>query len=73
MTLALTRRGAVREDVDLDMVVTLCFGSCFAHYLRTGREVPADFVERFVATVWPALAVGGEARSARGGPPRSRC
>ena len=73
MKLALARRGAVREDVHLDMVVTRCFGSCFADYLRAGREVPADFAERVVATAWPALAVGGEARSARGGPPGSRC
>ncbi|MEU6602705.1 hypothetical protein [Streptomyces flaveolus] len=55
------------------MVVTLRFGSCFADYLRTAREVPADFAERVVATAWPALVVGGEAHSARGGPPGSRC
>lgn len=55
---ALQRRGAVREDADLDMAVSLCFGSYFADYLRTGREVAADFAERVVATVWPALAAG---------------
>ncbi|MQY40207.1 hypothetical protein SRB17_82380 [Streptomyces sp. RB17] len=63
MTLvSLQRRGAVREDVDLGMIVTLCFGSYFADYLRTGREVPDDFAEGVVATVWPALAVHGEVR-----------
>lgn len=65
MTLvSLQRRGAVREEVDPDMVVTLCFGSYFADYLRTGREVPADFAERVVAALWPALAAEGEADSA---------
>ncbi|MEV5173705.1 TetR/AcrR family transcriptional regulator [Streptomyces flaveolus] len=65
MTLvSLQRRGAVREDVDLDMVVTLCFGGYFADYLRTGRDVPADFAERVVAAIWPTLAVDGEDHSA---------
>jgi AcrR family transcriptional regulator len=65
MTLvSLQRRGAVREDVDLDMVVTLCFGSYFADYLRTGQELPADFAERVVATIWPMLAVDGGDRGA---------
>ncbi|MFH9085648.1 TetR/AcrR family transcriptional regulator [Streptomyces sp. NPDC017673] len=64
MTLvSLQRRGAVREDVDLDMIVTVCFGSYFADYLRTGRDVPADFAERVVAAVWPTLAVDGESHS----------
>ncbi|GGT03680.1 TetR/AcrR family transcriptional regulator [Streptomyces chromofuscus] len=65
MTLvSLQRRGAVREDADLDLVVTLCFGSYFADYLRTGRDVPADLAERVVAAVWPALAVDGKAKPA---------
>ncbi|MER6980304.1 TetR/AcrR family transcriptional regulator [Streptomyces carpinensis] len=57
---SLQRRGAVREDADLDMVVSLCFGSYFADYLRTGREVPADFAEQVVAALWPAIAADGE-------------
>jgi AcrR family transcriptional regulator len=57
---SLQRRGAARADADLDMVVSLCFGSYFADYLRTGREVPADFAEQVVATVWPAIAVAAE-------------
>jgi hypothetical protein len=62
MTLvSLQRRGAVREDVDLDMVESLCFGSNIADYLRTGREVQGDLAERIVATLWPALAVDREA------------
>ncbi|MFE7171315.1 TetR/AcrR family transcriptional regulator [Streptomyces sp. NPDC057616] len=61
MTLvSLQGRGAVREDVDLDMIVTLCFGSYFADYLRTGQLVPADLAERVVGAIWPALATHGE-------------
>lgn len=52
----LQRRGAVREDVDLDMIVSLCFGSYFADFNRYGGSVSADFAERVVATLWPAMA-----------------
>ncbi|GAA4192461.1 TetR/AcrR family transcriptional regulator [Microbacterium oryzae] len=55
---ALQRRGAVREDVDVDMVVSLAFGSYFADFNRYGRDVPADFAERVVATLWPVIAGG---------------
>ncbi|WP_031089372.1 TetR/AcrR family transcriptional regulator [Streptomyces sp. NRRL WC-3549] len=61
---SLQRHGAVREDVDLDMIVTLCFGSYFGDYLRIERETPADFAERVVDAVWPAVAAHGEASSA---------
>jgi AcrR family transcriptional regulator len=66
---ALQRRGAVREDADLDMVVSLCFGSYFADYLRTGRDVGGDFAEQVVATLWPTLAAGHDVRTGgvRGG------
>ncbi|MET8981485.1 TetR/AcrR family transcriptional regulator [Streptomyces sp. NPDC004539] len=57
----LQQRGAVRQTVDLDMTVNLCFGSYFADYLRTGREVPADFAERVADTLWPAIAAHPEA------------
>ncbi|MBE4740345.1 TetR/AcrR family transcriptional regulator [Streptomyces caniscabiei] len=57
----LQRRGAVRRTADLDMAVSLCFGSYFADYLRTGREVPAGFAEQVAATVWPAIAVDPDA------------
>ncbi len=57
----LQQRGAVRQTVDLDMAVSLCFGSYFADYLRTGRDVPADFAEQVAATVWPAIAVNPSA------------
>jgi AcrR family transcriptional regulator len=52
----LQRRGAVREDVDLDMIVSLSFGSYFADFNRYGRDVPDDFAQRVVATLWPVIA-----------------
>ena len=51
----LQERGAIRKDVDLDVVVSLCFGSYFADYLRTGEAV-TDLPDRVVRTLWPALA-----------------
>ncbi|WP_203137317.1 TetR/AcrR family transcriptional regulator [Microbacterium sp. JZ31] len=52
----LQRRGAVREDVDIDMIVSLSFGSYFADFNRYGREVPPDYAEQVVATLWPLVA-----------------
>lgn len=54
----LQRRGSIRAEVDLDMVVTLCFGSYFADFNRYGGDVSADFAERVVAVLWPTLAAG---------------
>ncbi|WIB26846.1 TetR/AcrR family transcriptional regulator [Curtobacterium sp. MCSS17_015] len=52
----LQERGAVRKDVDIDIIVSLAFGSYFADFNRYGHDVPADFAERVVATLWPLLA-----------------
>ncbi|HEU5025412.1 MAG TPA: TetR/AcrR family transcriptional regulator [Spirillospora sp.] len=54
----LKERGAVRPDIDVDTVVTLCFGSFFADYLRTGESPGSDFADRIVGTLWPAIAAG---------------
>ncbi|GAA3825577.1 TetR/AcrR family transcriptional regulator [Streptomyces chiangmaiensis] len=51
----LQERGEIRNDVDLDTVVSLCFGSYFADYLRTG-EAGAELPDRVVDTLWPAIA-----------------
>lgn len=51
----LQERGEVREDADLDTFVTLCFGSYFADYLRTGGS-GTDIPDRLVDTLWPAIA-----------------
>lgn len=61
---SLQARGAVRSDVDVDMVATLCFGSYFADFNRYGRDVPTDFAERVVASLWPAIAAQDEAGQA---------
>ncbi|WP_431961383.1 TetR/AcrR family transcriptional regulator [Actinacidiphila sp. bgisy160] len=53
--LRLRERGEIRGDVDLDTVVTLCLGSYFADYLRTGGS-GADVAERVADTLWPAIA-----------------
>lgn len=60
----LRRRGAAREDIDVDTIVSLAFGSYFADFNRYGRAVPADFAERVVATLWPVIAGEGAAVSA---------
>ncbi|TXS70158.1 TetR/AcrR family transcriptional regulator [Streptomyces sp. me109] len=52
----LQRRGEVREDADLETVVTLCFGSYFADYLRTGQP-GAGVADRVVGSLWPTIAV----------------
>jgi AcrR family transcriptional regulator len=52
----LRERGAVRPDADLDIVVTMCFGSFFGDYLRTGESPGTDFADRIVDTLWPAIA-----------------
>jgi AcrR family transcriptional regulator len=53
----LQERGAVRQDVDLDIVVTMCFGSHFGDYLRTGGS-GADIADRVAETVWLAISTG---------------
>lgn len=55
---ALQERGAVRQDVDVDMIVSLAFGSYFADFNRYGREVPFNFAERVVSTLWPIMTGG---------------
>lgn len=67
--LRLQQRGDVREDVDLDTVVTLCFGSYFADYLRTG-EASTDLADRVVDTLWPTISTHA-APSARPRPART--
>ncbi|MFD9688968.1 TetR/AcrR family transcriptional regulator [Kitasatospora sp. NPDC059088] len=48
-------KGAVRRDVDLDTLVSLCLGSYFGDYLRTGQKTPRDLADRVVATMWPTI------------------
>lgn len=52
----LQQRGAVRADIDVDTIVSLCFGSYFADFNRFGGDVPADLPERVASVLWPAIA-----------------
>jgi AcrR family transcriptional regulator len=54
----LQERGAVRPDAELDIVVTMCFGSYFGDYLRTGGSPGVDFADRIVGMIWPMIATG---------------
>lgn len=49
------RRGEVRKDADLQLITELLTGSWMARWNR-GGEFPADWSERVVDAVWPALA-----------------
>ncbi|MEU6602974.1 TetR/AcrR family transcriptional regulator [Streptomyces flaveolus] len=54
--LSLQRLGAVREDVDVDRVVTLCFGGYVADHVLTGKRPSADWAHRVTSLLWPAIA-----------------
>jgi len=48
------RIGAIRPGLDLDAVTGMLTGSVYAHHLAHGR-LPADWPERVLDTLWPAL------------------
>ncbi|MGH3786317.1 MAG: TetR/AcrR family transcriptional regulator [Pseudonocardiaceae bacterium] len=48
------QNGTLRAELDVEVVVGMLAGSLYAHYLGTG-EVPADWPERVVASLWPAI------------------
>ena len=48
------RIGAVRPGLDVDAVTGMLTGSVYAHHLAHG-ELPEDWPERVVDTLWPAL------------------
>jgi AcrR family transcriptional regulator len=48
------RSGVLRPGLDVDVVTTALIGSIYARYLATG-DVPADWPERTVASVWPGI------------------
>jgi AcrR family transcriptional regulator len=50
------RTGALRGGLDVDAITTMLIGSAYARYLATG-DVPADWPERAVASLWPAISV----------------
>ncbi|MEV6904554.1 TetR/AcrR family transcriptional regulator C-terminal ligand-binding domain-containing protein [Amycolatopsis sp. NPDC051372] len=50
----LRARGAVRADIDVHTISTLCFGSYFASYYR--GEMDAHIPEDVVTVLWPTIA-----------------
>lgn len=64
------REGTLRPELDVEVWTTLLTGALYARHLATG-EVPADWPERVVAALWPAMTdtVGHTGRAGtRGGP-----
>lgn len=52
---ALRREGAIRADVDLDLLTTMCFGSFFGMFLRGGPSDADGFAERLAEGLWPLI------------------
>ena len=50
------RQGTLRADLDVEVVATALIGSLYASYLADS-DTPADWPERLVDALWPALAV----------------
>ncbi|MGH3753653.1 MAG: TetR/AcrR family transcriptional regulator [Pseudonocardiaceae bacterium] len=49
------RAGTLRPTLDVDAVTSMLIGSLYAHYLASS-EVPPDWPERVVASLWPAMS-----------------
>lgn len=50
--------GTLHAELDVEVVVGMLIGSLYAHYLGAG-EVPADWPDRVVAALWPAIRSRG--------------
>ena len=50
------RQGTLRADLDVEVVATALIGSLYAGYLADS-DTSADWPERLVDALWPALAV----------------
>jgi AcrR family transcriptional regulator len=64
------RTGALRQGLDTDVVTTMLIGSIYSRYIATG-DVPADWPERAVSSIWPALIRDQAAVSGRPAEPHS--
>jgi AcrR family transcriptional regulator len=47
--------GTLRPGLDVDVVTTMLIGAVYARYLAAG-DVPADWPERVVASMWPGIS-----------------
>ena len=54
--LDLQQRGAVRAEVDVETVVTMCFGSYFGAFLRHGED-DVELADKVATELWRGLAV----------------
>ena len=52
---SLQERGAVKSDIDIHAIASMCFGSYFAEYFR-GNDDRSGLAEKVVAALWPAIA-----------------
>lgn len=50
--------GVLRPDLDVDAVTSMFIGSLYGHYLASG-EIPPDWPERVVRSLWPAIQADG--------------
>ena len=46
--------GEIRDDVDLDVAVSMLIGSYYAEYI-TGREIPDGWIEQTVTICWSGI------------------
>ncbi len=53
-------RGAVRADLDAEATATMMLGAYYAVYLQLGA-FPAEWDERILAAIWPAIISGENA------------
>ena len=47
-------RGEIRDDVDLDIAVSMLIGSYYAEYI-TGRHIPDTWAEQAVGILWSGI------------------
>ncbi|MBV9315576.1 MAG: TetR/AcrR family transcriptional regulator [Pseudonocardia sp.] len=55
------RTGALRQGLDVEAITTVLIGSIYARHIATG-DIPADWPQRIVDVMWPALVDNKEAR-----------
>jgi hypothetical protein len=53
------RAGTLRPTLDVDAVTSMLIGSLYARYLASS-EVPPDWPERVVGSLWPAIQADRE-------------
>jgi AcrR family transcriptional regulator len=57
---ALQQAGAIRADVDVEIITTLCFGGFFGAFLRGGVESADQFAGAVAPPLWKLLATSDQ-------------